>query len=115
MSLIASSPIALGGSDETGAADASFGLCAHPDHPAPGATFTRERDFDPDTTKGTFAPVVIGREGPAGFLSMAGVQLVSSPMIVRMQLGSGSASTMLPVRARWFARAGHQRLPHQRK
>jgi hypothetical protein len=54
--LVASRPIAAGGSDETDAADAIFGPRAHPNHPASGATLTRERDFDPESAEKRLRP-----------------------------------------------------------
>lgn len=54
--LIASRPIAAGSTDETDAADAIFSPRAHPNHPAPGATFTPERDFDPETAEKRLRP-----------------------------------------------------------
>ena len=41
----------MGSTDETDAADAIFRPRAHPNHPAPRATFTRERDFYANTAE----------------------------------------------------------------
>ena len=54
--LIAARPIAAGSSDETDAADAIFGPRAHPNHPASGATLTRERDFDAESAEKRLRP-----------------------------------------------------------
>jgi hypothetical protein len=54
--LIASRPIAMGSTDETDAADAIFSPRAHPNHPATGATFTREGNFDPETAEEGLRP-----------------------------------------------------------
>ena len=64
--LIGSSPIAVS-TDETDAADAIFGTCAHPDHPAPGAPFTRERDFNSDVAAEGLRPSKSAGERPRVF------------------------------------------------
>ena len=54
--LVASRPIAAGGSDKTDAIDAIFGPRAHPNHSGSGATLTRKRDFDPDSAEKCLRP-----------------------------------------------------------
>ena len=53
---IAVTAITAAGTDDTDGADAIFRVRAYLNHPATGATFTREGNFDPETAEEGLRP-----------------------------------------------------------